>query len=229
MTKTVFVTGGNRGIGLEIVRGFAKAGHKVLMGCRDEDEGNEVKQDIVGGDVHVIELSLNNEQAVIDPFVRAQAVYGGVDILVNNAGVLCRDGINDVSMDDVSAAMQVHVKAPLALIQQVLPGMKERGFGRIINISSGWGAFAEGMEGPVAYAISKAALNALTLNVANSLDKDADITINSVCPGWVHTRMGGTDAPKTPQEGADTAVWLGTRDDDNPNGKFFRDRKEIDW
>lgn len=229
MTKTVFVTGGNRGIGLEIVRGFAKAGHKVLMGCRDEDEGNEAKQDIVGGDVHVIEISLNNEQAIIDPFVRAQAVYGGVDILVNNAGVLCRDGIEDVSMDDVSMAMQVNVKAPLALIQQVLPGMKERGFGRIINVSSGWGAFAEGMQGPVAYAISKAALNALTLNVANSLDTEGDVTVNSVCPGWVHTRMGGTDAPKTPEEGADSVVWLGTRDDDNPNGKFFRERKEIDW
>ena len=229
MTKTVFVTGGNRGIGLEIVRGFAKAGHKVLMGCRDEDEGNEVKQDIVGGDVHVIEISLNNEQAIIDPFVRAQAVYGGVDILVNNAGVLCRDGIEEVSMDDISAAMQVHVKAPLTLIQQALPGMKERGFGRIINISSGWGSFAEGMEGPVAYAISKAALNALTLNVANSLEKEDDITVNSVCPGWVHTRMGGKDAPKTPEEGADTAVWLGTCDDEKPNGKFFRERKEIEW
>ena len=229
MTKTVFVTGGNRGIGLEIVRGFAKAGHKVLMGCRDEDEGNEVKQDIVGGDVHVIEMSLNNEQAIIDPFVRAQAVYGGVDILVNNAGVLCRDGIEEVSMDDISTALQVHVKAPLTLIQQALPGMKERGFGRIINISSGWGAFAEGMEGPVAYAISKAALNALTLNVANSLDKEDDITVNSVCPGWVHTRMGGKEAPKTPEEGADTAVWLGTRDDEKPNGKFFRERKEIEW
>ncbi len=229
MTRTVFVTGGNRGIGLEIVRGFAKAGYKVLMGCRDEDEGKEVREDIVGGDVHVIELSLSNEQALTDSLVRAQAVYGGVDILVNNAGVLCRDGIEEVSMSDVNEALQVHVKAPLALIQQVLPGMKERGFGRIINISSGWGAFAEGMEGPVAYAISKAALNALTLNVANSLSDEKDITINSVCPGWVHTRMGGTDAPKTPEEGADTAVWLGTRDDEAPNGKFFRERKEINW
>ncbi|GGW87694.1 SDR family NAD(P)-dependent oxidoreductase [Alteromonas halophila] len=229
MTKTVFVTGGNRGIGFEIVRGFAKAGYKVMMGCRDEDEGNEVKEDIVGGDVHVIEMSLSNEQGIIDALTRATAVYGGIDILVNNAGVLCRDGVEDVSMGDVSSALQVHVQAPLTLIQQVLPGMKERGFGRIINMSSGWGAFAEGMEGPVAYAISKAALNALTLNVANELEEESNITVNSVCPGWVHTRMGGTDAPKSPEEGADTVVWLGTLEDETPNGKFVRERKEIDW
>lgn len=229
MTKTVFVTGGNRGIGLEVVRGFAKAGYKVLLGCRDEDAGNEVKEDIVGGDVHVVEISLNNEQAIIDPFVRAEAVFGGIDILVNNAGVMEDSELSSLSLDDFNSTMQVNVNAPLTLIQQVLPGMKERGFGRIINVSSGWGSFHEGMEGPLAYAVSKAALNALTKNVAGSLDGDSNVTINSVCPGWVHTRMGGSDAPRSPEKGAETIVWLGTLEDDKPNGKFFRDKKEINW
>merc|ERR1711974_32897 len=123
------------------VRGFAKAGYKVLLGCRDEDAGNEVKEDIVGGDVHVVEISLNNEQAIIDPFVRAEAVFGGIDILVNNAGVMEDSELSSLSLDDFKSTMQVNVNAPLTLIQQVLPGMKERGFGRIINVSSGWGSF----------------------------------------------------------------------------------------
>ncbi len=229
MTKTVFVTGGNRGIGLEVVRGLAKEGHKVLLGCRDEDSGNEVVQDIVGGDVHVVEIALNNEQAIIDPLVRAEAVYGPVDILINNAGVMEDSSLEDLSMEAFDAALQVNLKAPLTLIKQVLPGMRKRGFGRIVNVSSGWGAFYEGMEGPLAYAVSKAALNALTLNVARTLDDDEDVKVNSVCPGWVHTRMGGKDAPRSPEQGAESVIWAATQDKSGPNGKFIRDKEVINW
>ena len=230
MTKTVLVTGGNRGIGFEIVRGYAKEGYKVLLACRDEDSGNEAKEEIVGGDVHVIKLSLANEQSIIDPIVRAEAVYGPIDILVNNAGMMHDASYSELSADDLNEALQLHVAAPFTLIKQVLPGMVERNFGRIINVSSGWGAFAENLEGPLAYAVSKAALNALTLNVANQIRDDAtDVKVNAMCPGWVHTRMGGKDAPRSPEKGAETAVWLGMLDCDGPSGQFFRDKKHIDW
>ena len=229
MTPIVFVTGGNRGIGLEIVRGFAKEGCKVLLGCRDENDGEKAIEDIVGADVQVIEMDLSNDQQVMDTIVRAEAVYGRIDVLVNNAGVMDDDEWQNLEVSKIKHSMQVHVNGAFTLIKQLLPGMIERDYGRIINMSSGWGSFDEGMEGPLAYAISKAALNALTLNMANSVEKGKNIQINSMCPGWVHTRMGGRDAPRSPEEGAETAIWLGLQEKDGPNGKFFRDKKEIAW
>lgn len=233
MTKSVLVTGANRGIGLEIVRGFAQQGFKVVMACRDESLGLEARQDVVGGDIHVIEMALDKEQSIIDAFVRADAVYGPFNILVNNAGSLDHRGWDELTTDGLHDAMQLHVAAPLTLIKQALPGMLASGFGRIINVSSGWGSFNEGLEGPLSYAVSKSALNALTVKIANEIKAehgdDCDVTVNSMCPGWVHTRMGGTDAPRTPEEGADTALWLGLHKKGGPNGAFLRDRKCIDW
>jgi NAD(P)-dependent dehydrogenase (short-subunit alcohol dehydrogenase family) len=105
--------------------------------------------------------------------------------------------------------------------------MNARGYGRIVNVSSGWGSFAEGLAGPGAYSISKAALNALTLSL--SKDLPANVKVNSMCPGWVRTRMGGEGAPRTPEEAADTAIWLSTLPQDGPTGGFYRDRKLIAW
>lgn len=234
MTKNVLVTGGNRGIGLEIVKGMIAEGYKVLMGCRDEDAGLEAKKDIVGGDLHVIEMPLDNESAIVDAFTRAEAVYGPIDILINNAGVLDDTQWTDVTTESFASSMQVNVFAPLTLIQQTLPKMIERGFGRVINVSSSYGSFHESLAGPFSYAISKAAVNALTVKMAAVVDdakknKDINVAVNSMTPGWVHTRMGGKDAPKTPEEGADTAIWLAMLEDGEPNGKFFKDRKEIAW
>lgn len=229
MTPIVFVTGGNRGIGLEIVRGYAKAGCKVLLGCRDEEAGEQVKQDIVGADIQIIEMDLSSEQAVTDNITRAAAVFGRIDVLVNNAGVMDDANWQDLDLAKLKRSMQVHVNGPFALCQQVLPGMIERGYGRIVNVSSGYGSFAEGMEGPLAYAVSKAALNAMTLKLANETKEHANIKVNAMCPGWVHTRMGGRDAPRSPEKGAETAIWLGQLDEDGPSGQFFRDKKQIDW
>ncbi len=105
--------------------------------------------------------------------------------------------------------------------------MIARCYGRIVNVSSGWGSFTEGMGGPGLYGVTKAALNALTVRLAKELP--SMIKINAVCPGWVRTRMGGQGATRTPDEGADTAVWLATLPDDGPTGRFFRDRKPIEW
>lgn len=229
MTPIVFVTGGNRGIGLEIVRGYAKAGCKVLLGCRDEEAGEQVKQDIVGADIQIIEMDLSSEQAITDNITRAAAVFGRIDVLVNNAGVMDDANWQDLDLAKLKRSMQVHVNGPFALCQQVLPGMIERGYGRIVNVSSGYGSFAEGMEGPLAYAVSKAALNAMTLKLANETKEHANIKVNAMCPGWVHTRMGGRDAPRSPEKGAETAIWLGQLEEDGPSGQFFRDKKQIDW
>ncbi|QDG34797.1 SDR family NAD(P)-dependent oxidoreductase [Alteromonas mediterranea] len=234
MTKNVLVTGGNRGIGLEIVKGMLSKGYKVLMGCRDEESGLEAKKDTVGGDLHIIEMPLDNETAIVDALVRAEAVYGPIDILINNAGVLDDTPWDEVNAETLTKSMQVNVNAPLTLIQQTLPQMIDRGFGRIINVSSSYGSFAEGLKGPLSYALSKAALNALTVKMAAVVDEASDsgslnVKVNSMTPGWVHTRMGGSDAPKTPKEGADTAIWLATIEEGGPHGQFLKDREPIDW
>ncbi|MEM8681130.1 MAG: SDR family NAD(P)-dependent oxidoreductase, partial [Planctomycetota bacterium] len=96
-----------------------------------------------------------------------------------------------------------------------------------VNISSGWGSFAEGLAGPAAYSVSKAALNALTLTLSQSVP--AEVKVNAVCPGWVRTDMGGPSASRSPKEGAETAVWLATLPADGPTGGFFRDRRRIAW
>lgn len=228
MTSTVLVTGGNRGIGREIVRGYAKQGLKVLLGCRNEDAGLEAKKDIVGGDVHVIPLDLNNEQQLVESVTRAQAVYGDIDILINNAGFLTEQDWQNVTTDDMRQAMQVHVYGPLSLIQQVLPAMIENNYGRIVNVSSTYGAFDQQINGPIAYSMSKAALNALTVNIAQHVD-ESNVKINAMSPGWVHTRLGGKEGTRTPQKGAETAIWLGLLDEDGPTGQFFKDKKIVPW
>jgi NAD(P)-dependent dehydrogenase (short-subunit alcohol dehydrogenase family) len=150
-----------------------------------------------------------------------------VDVLVNNAGVCPEGSASQVSLETVRGAFEVHLFGPLALIRGVLPGMRERGYGRVVNLSSGWGAFSEKLSGPFAYSVSKAALDALTL--AFSHDLAGDLKINACCPGWVRTRMGGPGAPRTPEEGADTPIWLATLPAGGPTGGFFRDRKSIPW
>ncbi|MDC8830913.1 SDR family NAD(P)-dependent oxidoreductase [Alteromonas gilva] len=228
MTPIAMVTGGNRGIGLEIVKGLLKLGYKVLLVGRDEDNTEQAAEECIG-DVHPIVMDLSSTNAISDGVVQAQAVFGDIDILVNNAGVMFDQDVTELPEQDLQTAFDVHVKAPALLTKTLLPAMIDNNYGRIINVSSGWGSFAEGLEGPPAYAITKAALNALTVKTAAQIPAGKNVTVNAMCPGWVHTRMGGSDAPLSPEEGADTAVWLAGQDKGGPNGLFFRQRKPINW
>ncbi len=226
MTHTALVTGGNRGIGFEIVRGLAQKGYKVLLASRDKAAGEEAKEELVG-DIHVVELDLAKRQTLGDQLTQIEAVMGDIHVLVNNAGILVQGDACDVSLADIHASMQVNLLGPWQLCRQLAPKMAERGYGRIVNLTSGYGAFAEGLEGPAAYSVSKAALNALTVKLAQSMP--TGVKVNAMCPGWVHTRMGGSEAPRSPQQGAETAIWLASIDEDGPTGGFFRDRQPIQW
>jgi NAD(P)-dependent dehydrogenase (short-subunit alcohol dehydrogenase family) len=123
-------------------------------------------------------------------------------------------------------ALEINTLGPFRICQAFVPAMVRRGYGRVVNVSSGGGSFGEGM-GPVAYGASKAALNALTVKVAEVAR--GDVKVNAMCPGWVRTGMGGAGAPRSPEQAADTMVWLATLPPDGPNGGFFRDRKPIPW
>lgn len=216
---TALVTGGNRGIGRAIVAGLKARGCAVTLAARDEEAGRRAAFET---GTAFVRLDLTDPDSVFD----AITAKGGFDILVNNAGVL-----SEVSLlsprSDFAEAMEVMVNAPLDLIRLNLPHWRETGWGRIVNLSSGWGAHAEGLGGPGAYGVAKAALNALTRALPRDLPPG--VKVNACCPGWVATRMGGAGAPLTPEEGADTPVWLALLPEDGPTGGFFRNRQPIGW
>ncbi|GAB4388298.1 SDR family NAD(P)-dependent oxidoreductase [Albidovulum sp.] len=216
---TALVTGGNRGIGRAIAAGLVARGCAVTIGARDAAAGRAAARALGCA-------ALTLDLAEPDSYFAAMTGAGGFDILVNNAGVL-----SDVPLvapdSDFDIAMQVMVAAPLDLIRLGLPHWRRRGWGRIVNLSSGWGSFAEGLGGPGAYGVAKAALNALTRALPRDLPPG--VKVNAMCPGWVRTRMGGAAAPLSPEQGAETALWLALLPEDGPTGGFFRNRRPIAW
>jgi NAD(P)-dependent dehydrogenase (short-subunit alcohol dehydrogenase family) len=155
---------------------------------------------------------------------------GRLDALVNNAGVTdpYHPGAAEADLEDVKAVLETNLWGAWRLTQAVLPLLQGSGHGRIVNLSSGMGQLDEMGGGAPGYRASKVALNGLTRMLADELAEDG-ILVNSLCPGWVRTDMGGTGAPRSVEDGADTAVWLATLPDDGPTGGFFRDRKPIPW
>lgn len=229
MQRTVLVTGANRGIGLAIARWLAEIGNSVLLGSRELRAGEEAVKSLRRPelDIEAIHMDLGNAAALDAALRKLEKSGWQVDILVNNAGVLHEKPILELADVEIGDSIAAHLAGPLRLIRALAPGMITRGFGRIVNVSSGWGSFAEGMGGPGLYGITKAALNALTVRLSKELP--ASVKVNAMCPGWVRTRMGGESASRSPDERADTAVWLATLPDDGPTGGFFRDRKPIKW
>lgn len=238
--RIAFVTGANKGIGFEIARQLAEQGLRVIVGARNEVRGNEAVTELgdEGLDVHLQLVDVAEPESIRGAMKQIHQAHGRLDVLVNNAGVYLDDGATalDVSVDVVHATMDTNVMGALVACQAAVPIMREHGYGRIVNVSSSMGALnemaeldspANAMRAP-AYRISKAALNAVTLAVAADVQGE-NILVNSCCPGWVHTDMGGAQAPLTPQQGADTPVWLATLPDDGPTGGFYSERKPRAW
>jgi len=223
--RVAVVTGGNRGIGLEVSRQLAAKGLKVVLTARD---GEKARQAAAGlqGDVVPFTLDVTDPQAP----ARLLESFDQVDVLVNNAGVfLDRDygGLN-LPISVLRETLDVNLIGPWQLSQAVVPGMRRRGYGRIVNVSSGLGAMSEMSGGYPSYRVSKSSLNALTRIFADEL-RGTNVLVNAVCPGWVQTDMGGPRAPVPVTQGADTIVWLATLPDGGPTGAFFRDRRQISW
>lgn len=229
------VTGANRGIGFEIVRQLATQGYRVILAARSAEKGQAAAAELVseGLDVHCLPLDVA-DTASIQAFAAAVGAQAGhLAILVNNAGILVDAQRQETSVLAATTAtiletFGTNVLGPLQLIQALLPQMQAQGYGRIVNVSSGMGQLQDMGGGYAAYRMSKVSLNALTRMVAAEV-QGQDILVNSMCPGWVRTDMGGTGATRSIPEGADTAVWLATLPTGGANGLFFRDRQPISW
>jgi NAD(P)-dependent dehydrogenase (short-subunit alcohol dehydrogenase family) len=234
--RVALVSGANRGIGLEIVRQLARQGVIAVMGARDEAKGRAAAGSLKaeGIDAPVVALDCADETSPARAVAEMKRRHGRCDILVNNAGLIA-DGPGgfDASLLDLEPAnlrrtLETNLFGPLRLIQAAVPLMREMGYGRIVNLSSGAGQLAEMGSGFPAYRMSKSALNALTRITAAEL-RNTNIKVNAVCPGWVRTDMGGPNAERSVEHGAETPVWLATLADDGPTGGFFRDRRPIPW
>ena len=217
--KKALITGGNRGIGLATCKTLSAMGHQVFLGARHLAEGEKAARQC---GATAIQLDVKDQHSIQD----AIEAVGPLDILINNAGILGSGSVFD-RQGQFEDSIAVMVDGPFQLMKRVVPQMVAHGYGRIVNVSSGWGAFSDGLGGPGGYGVAKAALNALTLAAANSLPDY--VKVNAACPGWVRTRMGGMLATRSPEKGAETICWLATLDEKGPTGKFFRDKAEIDW
>ena len=230
--RVAVVTGGNRGIGLEVCRELAQRGLTVVLASRNLRHGESAAAGLVsaGLDVRPRQLDTTDPAGVRDLAAWLDRELGGADVLVNNAAILLEEDGDVLRMPESAFrdSFETNVMGPLRLCRALVPGMRARRYGRVVNVSSGAGQLG-GMGGYApAYSLSKAALNAVTRLVAHA-GQGRNVLVNSVDPGWVRTDMGGPSAPRSPAEGADTIVWCATLPDNGPTGGFFHDRRSIPW
>ncbi|HUL93758.1 MAG TPA: SDR family oxidoreductase [Burkholderiales bacterium] len=235
--RTALVTGANRGLGLETVRQLARSDYRVFLAARDLRKAEAAARAFLNERLDVLPFELD---IASDASCERLRRIGTIDALVNNAGVMIESGENplaagllsrsalDVASTLLRETFETNTLGAYRVIQALAPGMRDRGYGRIVNVSSGLGQLNDMGGGYPAYRVSKTALNALTRIFAAEL-RDRGVLVNSVCPGWVKTDMGGPQARLEPEEGVRTIVWAATLPDGGPTGGFFRDRKPIPW
>jgi NAD(P)-dependent dehydrogenase (short-subunit alcohol dehydrogenase family) len=227
--RVALVSGANRGIGREVVRQLAEKGITTILGSRDEEKGRAAAEGM-DGDVRVRQLDVTDDRSV-DRLARSvEEEFRRLDILVNNAGISNDRGQRgvDADLDVVRETLEMNLFGAWRLCEAFVPLMQRNRYGRIVNVSSGMGALNDMGGGSPAYRVSKTSLNALTRILASEL-RGSGILVNSVCPGWVQTDMGGPGASRTVEEGTDTPVWAATLPNNGPTGGFFRDRRQIPW
>ena len=246
--KVAFITGANRGLGLETARELGKLGIVVVLGSRDSKKGEAAAAKIRDEGITAESLGFDvtksqDHQKAYDYFAKK---YGRLDILVNNAGVLKEsqtsatgsgpNSVSAVSPEILRETFETNFFAPVALTQKLLPLIRKAPAGRIVNVSSILSSLTlhSDPKSPIyqfktfAYDASKAALNAFTVHLAYEV-RASKIKVNSAHPGWVKTEMGGPNAPMEPSEGGKTSAQLATLAEDGPNGGFFHLGQPLPW
>lgn len=230
--KVALVTGGNKGIGFEVVRQLAEKSFQVFLTARDPEQGKRAATELAqnGARVSFVELDVAKSASIQRAAQEVAAQVDHLDVLVNNAAIL--DGeyasILEASLELMQKTLRTNTIGPLLVAQAFYPLLAQSDGGRIINVSSRAGSLSEMGDYAPVYSISKTALNAVTVQLATAF-KSKGIVVNSVCPGWVRTDMGGPGAPRSVQEGAETIVWLATTAPKKLTGKFIGDRNVLAW
>ena len=230
--KVALVTGAYRGLGLETVKQLAQRQYTVILTGRNKGKGEAAvaKFSDSGYNVEYQNLDITDDSSIANVVTFVKNKFGVLHVLINNAAIhydLHQSAI-DVDFKIVREAIETNLIGSWKISKAFTPLLIKSGTGRIVNVSSGSGSLNEmGGETP-AYAVTKAGLNVLTIKFAEAL-KDRGVLVNSVCPGWVRTEMGGSAAPRSVEEGASGIVWAATLLNDDPTGGFFRDGKKIAW
>jgi NAD(P)-dependent dehydrogenase (short-subunit alcohol dehydrogenase family) len=230
--RLAVVTGGNKGIGLEVCRQLARLDIQVILTARNKERGQTAVQQLAAEGLSVLFHPLDvTDQNSVRRLVKYLAdQHGRLDILVNNAAILIDRGmkIADVDIAIIRQTMETNFYGPLRLCQMLVPLMARNQYGRIVNLSSTQGSLHYMGGTGLGYKTSKTAINVLTKVLAVEVHS-SNILVNSVDPGWVQTDMGGSHAPRSLEQGAETIVWLATLPEDGPTGGFFRDKRPYDW
>jgi NAD(P)-dependent dehydrogenase (short-subunit alcohol dehydrogenase family) len=226
--KIAVVTGANKGIGFEVARQLANDGFRVFIGARNEKAGRAAAEKI-GATAEFLAIDVSDSESIGAAAKQLAKRVDHLDVLVNNAGIIVDndDAILRATPEQFEETMRTNALGPLLVAQAFQQLLMKSSAPRIVNVSSSGGQLHDGADGwsPL-YCISKTALNGVTSQLAAALPKFA---VNSVCPGWVRTDMGGSGAPRSVEQGASGIVWLAAEATQNLTGKFFKDRKVIPW
>jgi NAD(P)-dependent dehydrogenase (short-subunit alcohol dehydrogenase family) len=226
------VSGANRGIGREVANQLAGRGYSVILTARDEAKARAAADDLrasTGGTVTPLRLDVADPESIASAAASVASDPGRLDVLVNNAGVGTDFGVAGVEpdFDAIQAALETNFFGAYRLSVALLPLLRASDHPRIVSVSSGMGGVTEMGGWTPGYRVSKASLNAMTRILSTELAGDGFL-VNSACPGFVKTDMGGQFGAKKPvEDGAAGVVWLATLPDDGPTGGFFRDGKPI--
>lgn len=221
--QVALVTGATRGIGEQIAARLTEHGAIVYAGARDTG-------DVDREDQRSIELDVTEDAQIQAAAERIADDAGRLDVLVNNAGVFGpSDPLGEVSVEEIDRVLETNLRGPMILSHELADLLLAEPGSRVVNVSSGLGSFSEGMSGTrTPYCVTKAGLNALTACLHDAYHEEG-LIVNSCCPGWVATDMGGPNAPRSPSKGAKTPAWLARFAEGAPSGRFWRDREPIAW
>lgn len=226
MKPVILITGATRGIGFAAAKQLAARGATVIIGSRDGLRAADAAAKL---GVTSVEIDITNPASIAAAVKQIEQQHGRLDVLANNSAILLDhyQSLMELKPEMLLETLNTNVVGTLRVTQAFAPLLSRSSEPRIINVSSGAGQLdGEPQAWAPAYCISKTAVNMLTQQLTAALP---DVMVNSMCPGWCRTEMGGSDAPRTPEEGADTLVWLALDAPHELRGQFIKDRSVIGW